>query len=114
MTWPYKKLGEICSFKTGKLDSNAAVHNGEFPFFTCAQETYRIDRAAFDTEAVLLGGNNAAGIYPIKYYNGAFNAYQRTYVIEPLDKNVLSTRFLYFALSQAVSRFQSASIGAAT
>lgn len=114
MTWTPTKLKTICNLRTGKLDSNAAVPDGEFPFFTCAQETYRIDVAAFDTEAVLLGGNNAAGIYPLKYYNGPFNAYQRTYVIESLDKKTLSTRFLYFSLIQALSRFQSASIGAAT
>jgi type I restriction enzyme, S subunit len=114
MSWPNRKLVEICSFKTGKLDSNAAVANGEFPFFTCAQETYRIDKAAFDTEAVLLGGNNAAGIFPLKYYEGLFNAYQRTYIIESLDKNILSTRFLYFSLIRALTHFQSVSIGAAT
>jgi type I restriction enzyme S subunit len=114
MSWPNRRLEEICSFKTGKLDSNAAVINGEFPFFTCAQETYRIDKAAFNTEAVLLGGNNAAGIFPLKYYKGQFNAYQRTYVIEALDSKTLSTRYLYYALSQALTRFQSVSIGAAT
>ena len=26
------KLGDICSIRTGKLDSNAAVENGEYPF----------------------------------------------------------------------------------
>ena len=90
--WAQKlKLSEVASLRTGKLDSNAAVANGEYPFFTCAQETYRIDNYAFDTEAVLLGGNNAEGIFPLKYYNGKFNAYQRTYVIESRDKSILST-----------------------
>lgn len=114
MSWPVRKLEEICSFKTGKLDSNAAVPNGEFPFFTCAQQTYRINIPAFDTEAVLLGGNNAAGIYPLKYYKGQFNAYQRTYVIESLDELTLSIRFLYYSLQQALTHFQNVSIGAAT
>ncbi|MBK7001883.1 MAG: restriction endonuclease subunit S [Rhodoferax sp.] len=109
-----KTLADICILKTGKLDSNAAVAGGQFPFFTCAQETFRIDKAAFDTEAVLLGGNNAAGIYPLKYFNGEFNAYQRTYVIEALDKSVLSIRFLYYSLQQSLAHFQSMSIGAAT
>lgn len=109
-----RRLEDICSFRTGKLDSNAAVPNGQYPFFTCAQETFRINEAAFDTEAVLLGGNNAAGVYPLKYFKGEFNAYQRTYVIEPLDARILSIRFLYYALRQSLSHFQSASIGAAT
>ncbi len=108
------KLETICRFRTGKLDSNAAIPNGQYPFFTCAQETAKIDEAAFDTEAVLLGGNNAAGIYPLKYYNGIFNAYQRTYVIESLNNDVLAIRYLYYALQPALAHFQSISIGAST
>jgi type I restriction enzyme S subunit len=114
MSWPRVRLAEIVSLKTGKLDSNAAIQDGEYPFFTCSQQTLRINEPAFDTEAVLLGGNNAAGIFPLKYYKGQFNAYQRTYVIEPLDPNVLNIRFLFYALRPALTHFQSASIGAAT
>ena len=66
---------------TGKLDSNAMVDDGEYPFFTCAKESFRIDKYAFDCEALILAGNNAAGIYDVKYYSGKFNAYQRTYVL---------------------------------
>ena len=109
-----RKLVDISSMQTGKLNSNAAVPNGIFPFFTCAQETYRINKAAFNTEAVLLGGNNANGVFPLKYYKGEFNAYQRTYIIEALDRNVLDTRYLFYALQSALSKFQAASIGAAT
>ncbi|MCA2707892.1 MAG: restriction endonuclease subunit S [Microcystis sp. M015S2] len=99
---------------TGKLDSNAAIQYGEYPFFTCARETYKINNYAFDTEAVLLGGNNANGIFPLKYYHGKFNAYQRTYIIESLDQNILLTRYLFYALKPALSHFQNASIGATT
>ncbi len=45
------------------------------------KEVFRIDRYAFDQEALLLAGNNAAGKYDVKYYKGKFNAYQRTYVL---------------------------------
>lgn len=108
------KLADIARMRTGKLDSNAAIEDGEYPFFTCSQQTLRIDQPAYDTEAVLLGGNNAAGVFPLKYYQGQFNAYQRTYILETLDPNVLNTRYLYYALRPALSHFQSASIGAAT
>ena len=114
MSWQKVRLANIASMRTGKLDSNASVPNGEYPFFTCSQQTLRINEPAFDTEAVLLGGNNAAGIFPLKYYRGQFNAYQRTYVIESLDSDILNTRFLFYALRPALSHFQSVSIGAAT
>ena len=75
------KWNDVFNTTTGKLDSNAAVENGEYPFFTCSKEILRIDEFAFDQEALLLAGNNAAGKYDVKYYNGKFNAYQRTYVL---------------------------------
>ncbi len=37
--WRTGKLGELVTLKTGKLDSNAAVPTGDYPFFTCSQET---------------------------------------------------------------------------
>lgn len=79
--WEVKALGDVVQFTTGKLDSNAAVSNGDYPFFTCSRETSRIDTYAFDCEALLLAGNNATADYSVKRYSGRFNAYQRTYVI---------------------------------
>lgn len=34
---------------------------GTYPFFTCSKEALKIDTFAFDQEALLLAGNNAAG-----------------------------------------------------
>lgn len=112
--WVTEKLGQIALFKTGKLDSNAAVSDGKYPFFTCSQETLRTNTFSFDTECVLLGGNNAAGIFPLKYFKGKFDAYQRTYVITPRNNERLSTRFLYYALRLKLAEFRSISTGAAT
>jgi type I restriction enzyme S subunit len=71
-------------------------------------------RFAFDTECVLLAGNNANGTYPIKYFAGKFDAYQRTYVIEPIDARRLLTRFLYYCLQLQLEHLRSISTGAAT
>lgn len=76
---------DVFSTTTGKLDSNAMVEDGQYPFFTCAKESFWIDDYAFDCEALLLAGNNAAGVYDVKHYNGKFNAYQRTYVLQLLN-----------------------------
>lgn len=78
--WEYKNLGEVCEIKTGKLDANAKVENGLYPFFTCDAKPYRIDTFAFDTEAILISGNGS-NVGHVHYYNGKFNAYQRTYVL---------------------------------
>lgn len=79
------KLTQTCNITTGKLDSNAAVENGLYPYFTCAPEPLSINEYAFDDDVILLAGNNAAGNFHCQRYNGKFNAYQRTYVITALD-----------------------------
>jgi type I restriction enzyme, S subunit len=108
------RLGEVVSFKTGRLNSNAAVSNGAYPFFTCSQDTLRTTSYSFDTEAVLLAGNNANGIYPIKYFQGKFDVYQRTYVIRSVDNSRLCNRYLYYALQPKLDYLRSVSTGAAT
>lgn len=78
--WEIKKLGDCCNIQTGKLDANARVENGRYPFYTCDSMPYRIDTYAFDTEAILISGNGSL-VGHVNYYNGKFNAYQRTYVL---------------------------------
>ena len=84
--WEEVVLGELCKINTGKLDANAMVESGEYRFYTCAKQHYKIDKYAFDTEALLISGNGANVGY-IHYYNGKFNAYQRTYVLDSFDSS---------------------------
>ena len=77
----WKTLGEVvATIKTGKLNANAMTENGEYPFFTCDASPFRIDSYAFDAEAIIISGNGSQ-VGHINYYNGKFNAYQRTYVL---------------------------------
>jgi type I restriction enzyme S subunit len=112
--WNTVPLGDVASFKTGKLDSNAAEQGGKYPFFTCSPNTLAINSFAFDAEAVILAGNNANGVFSCKHYSGKFNAYQRTYVIEPLSKSIASCRYLFFVISHQVNHLKELSVGSAT
>lgn len=85
--WHQINLGQICKIKTGKLDANAMTENGKYRFYTCAKDFYRIDKYAFDTEALLISGNGANVGY-IHYYKGKFNAYQRTYILDEFNQNI--------------------------
>ena len=114
MKWKIAKLGKIAIIKTGKLDSNAAVIGGRYPFFTCDPNTLSIDVWAYDTEAVLLAGNNASGNYTAKYYKGKFNAYQRTYIIESANEEELNIRYLCYALNQQLRLLKTMSSGSTT
>jgi type I restriction enzyme S subunit len=113
-SWEVVRLGELVNFVTGKLNSNAAVEGGKYPFFTCSKETFWINDYAFDTEAILLSGNNAQAIYSVKHYKGKFNAYQRTYVITIKDTSRISYRFLAQMLSRSLERLRTISIGSST
>ena len=108
------KLKDLSLIKTGKLDSNEAVSGGTYPFFTCDPNTLRINNWAYDTEAVLLAGNNASGNYTAKYYNGKFNAYQRVYIIETADRSRLNTRYLCYAMNQQLQLLKTMSSGSTT
>lgn len=85
--WEDGELGDHCEITTGKLDANAMVANGQYRFYTCAKDYYYIDNYAFDTDALLISGNGAHVGY-IHHYNGKFNAYQRTYVLDNFDKDI--------------------------
>ena len=114
MKYGKSNLKQITVIRTGKLDSNAAVLNGIYPFFTCDPTTLRINTWAYDTEAVLLAGNNASGNYTAKYYKGQFNAYQRTYIIESADKEKLDVRYLAYAMNKELKLLKTMSAGSTT
>ena len=100
------KLGQLTNIKTGRLDVNAENPNGKYPFFTCSKNHTYIDEYAFDGESVLVAGN---GDLNVKYYNGKFNAYQRTYVIQANEN--LNGKFLYYFLDSYVEKLREQSIG---
>jgi type I restriction enzyme S subunit len=100
------KLGELTDIKTGRLDVNAENPQGKYPFFTCSKNHTYIDNYAFEGESILVAGN---GDLNVKYYNGKFNAYQRTYVIQPLK--TLSGKYLYYFLDSYVDKLREQSIG---
>lgn len=102
------RLGDYVRIKTGKLDANASSENGQYPFFTCAVEPLKIATYSYDCECVLVAGN---GDLNVKYYNGKFDAYQRTYIIESLDKAVLTVPYLYCFLDKHLETLRRQAIG---
>jgi type I restriction enzyme S subunit len=106
--WLRESVGDFASIKTGKIDVNAAVENGLYPFFTCAREIYRIDEAPYVGRVVLIAGN---GDLNVKYYEGRFNAYQRTYFLTVHDEAKLLPKYLYLFMEMYVEHLRKISIG---
>lgn len=111
--WRYGKFKDELNYNTGKLDSNAAVSDGEYSFYTCAKTIYKTNTYCFDGECVLLGGNNATGDFSLFYANEKLDAYQRTYIVTPKN-SLLSCTYVYFVLKDYLLHFKTASIGATT
>ena len=102
------KLGELVKIRTGKLDANAASENGEYPFFTCSKEPLRISTYSYDCECILVAGN---GDLNVKYYNGKFDAYQRTYIIKSNGDERLYLPYLYYFMTLYIQELRKISIG---
>ena len=102
------KIGELTKIKTGKLDANAASEEGQYPFFTCSKEPLRISTYSYDCECVLVAGN---GDLNVKYYNGKFDAYQRTYIIEDNSSGKLYMPYLYYFMEGYIEELRKQAIG---
>lgn len=85
--WEEVKLGDICKISTGKKDVNEGNPDGLYPFFTCAKINTFSDTFSFDQEAILIAGNGEVG--HCQYYNGKFEAYQRTYILSDFTLSAL-------------------------
>lgn len=110
MSWEKVPLGELTRIRTGKLDANASSIDGEYPFFTCAKKPLKIDSYSYDCECVLVAGN---GDLNVKHYSGKFDAYQRTYIVEAIQKEdpKLHLRYAYHFLETYLERLREQSIG---
>ncbi|MBQ7277027.1 MAG: restriction endonuclease subunit S [Bacilli bacterium] len=97
------KLGDYCEIKTGKLNADASCENGKYPFFTCGKDELLIDDFAFDCKAIIIAGN---GEISCKYYDGKFNAYQRTYVLSPNKYFYLFQKACEFGINDLIINSQ--------
>lgn len=99
--WEYTCIKNICKICTGKKDANFGNPSGEYLFFTCAKEPLRCKTYSYDMNAILLAGNGDIG--NISIYNGKFEAYQRTYILD-IDKE-LNEKFIYYAIKDRWIRY---------
>lgn len=97
----YVKLGEICNIATGKYDANHGENGGDYPFYTCAIKPIKCPTYSFDGESIILPGNGA-NVGEVLYYNGKFEAYQRTYVLNNFQIN---SRFVYYQLKNKWKKY---------
>lgn len=92
--WKWCRLPECVSIVTGKKDANYGTPDGKYLFFTCAEQPLRCDDYSFEGESLLLPGNGA-NVGQVIYYDGKFEVYQRTYVLQKIKESI-SLKYLYY------------------
>ena len=92
--WKTCTLKEFANVTTGTKDVNEGNPRGKYPFFTCARALSYSDVYSFDEEAILVAGNGV-GVGNLHFYEGKFEAYQRTYVVREISCNA---RYLWHAM----------------
>ena len=91
----YKKLFEVAEIKTGSSNTNQALKEGLYPFYTRSQEVYYLNEYEFDDESIITAGDGAGVGKSIHYVNEKYALHQRAYRICP-NKDILLPKYLYY------------------
>lgn len=79
-----KTLGELTQLKVGNKNANHSSDQGKYPFFTCSNNPLKCETYQFEGKHIIISGN---GNFYVTHYDGKFDAYQRTYVVNPNNPN---------------------------
>lgn len=104
--WEVKYIKDYVEIFTGKEDANHSTINGRYPFFTCSNDILYCDDYKFEGKSILIAGN---GDFNVKYYDGKFNAYQRTYVLISKKEEIVG--LLYQSTIRTIEKFKITSNG---
>ena len=104
--WKKYCLSDFLPVITGKKNANISSEKGKYPFFSCSQDIAWTDDYSFEGSAILVAGN---GDFNVKWYDGKFEAYQRTYVLIPHNQRY--TAWLYYAIKYNLNKITSAARG---
>ncbi|NDP63460.1 restriction endonuclease subunit S [Polaromonas sp.] len=107
--WRTVPMGELCTIKNGKSDTQDAVDDGEFAFFDRSKKIKRSSQYLFDCEALIIPGEGTE--FLPRHFSGKFDLHQRAYALfEPIDK--LDIRYLYHYLHYRSDYFPTVAVGA--
>ena len=93
--WKWTTLKIICNIITGKKDADFGDDKGEYDFFTCALESIKCNSYSYEGEYLICPGNGA-NVGKTIYYDGKFEAYQRTYLISIKPLYNIKLKYLYY------------------
>ena len=87
------KLGELINVSTGNMNKEDQVTDGEYDFFVRSQNKLKANTWTVDGEYVIIPGE---GIFIPQYSIGKVAIHQRVYYINTINKDILSTKYLFY------------------
>ena len=101
MSWPTVIFGEIMTFlPKSKLQASNGSDHGSYKFFTSSSIQKKwIDKATFETSALVIGSGGRASIH---YAEGMFSTTADCFVVEVKDKNDIYLKYVYHFISSNI------------
>jgi type I restriction enzyme S subunit len=107
--WQIMPMGQLCSIKSGKSDTQDATEDGAYAFFDRSRTVKKSSRYIFDCEALIIPGEGKE--FLPKYFIGKFDLHQRAYALFDFS-NQIDVRFLYYFLHHKCDYFPQVAVGA--
>jgi type I restriction enzyme S subunit len=107
--WQIVPMGQLCSIKSGKSDTQDATEDGAYAFFDRSRTVKKSSRYIFDCEALIIPGEGTE--FLPKHFIGKFDLHQRAYALYDFS-NHIDVRFLYYFLHHKCDYFPQVAVGA--
>jgi len=107
--WEIVPMGELCSIKSGKSDTQDAIEDGAYAFFDRSRTIKKSSRYLFNCEALIIPGEGKE--FLPKYFIGKFDLHQRAYALFDFS-NRIDVKFLYYYLNYKSDYFPQVAVGA--
>lgn len=103
-------IKKIAKVTNGKSDVKDAKEDGEFVFFDRSTLIKRSDNYLFDSEAIIIAGEDSRQIFEPRHFKGKFNLHQRCYVIYDFNENYYP-KYLFYKLKTLTKHFANVNVG---
>ncbi|MBI9032810.1 restriction endonuclease subunit S [bacterium] len=106
----YKCIKDIAKVTNGKSDVKDALSYGKYPFYDRSTLIKRSNKYLFDSEAIIIAGEDSRQVFEPRHYIGKFDLHQRCYVIYDFMDGY-SPKYLYYKLKTLTKHFANVCVG---
>jgi len=108
--WEKVKLSDAATVTNGKSDVKDALDYGKYVFFDRSVLRKYSNKFLFDTEAIIIPGEDSRQIFEPRYFEGKFDLHQRCYAVFDFKANFLA-KYFYYKLKTLTAHFANVCVG---